>query len=305
MGSSKKIWEHSVMRTNIALLVLLATSISCVKNNLELTTPQANIGRDVAGEVAAPVFSEGKRLWIQNCASCHTNPQSQLPTKFFATANEISRAIEVELAMRFLGSLENTQIEAIAEYLADESIQEAQARKSNVEATKKIILGNRSYVVSKLFSIYLSSTGTTANDTTLRAIINYIGENPSAFGGSCVSNHEICAGTGNITALMSGDPNVIRSGIRTKVCRELHNNSAAVNNVLGRLSIAVGDEFNDAALEKILALYVPSMSVADMPAALRGELASIFNAALASGSRLDAWSLVTYSLCDSVLFEKI
>lgn len=287
---------------NVMIISLLT---SCMSSEVQLTSPQGIGGRDLAGDKAVEVVSEGKKLWQMNCASCHTNPQSQQPTKYFATVGEINRAISSEMSMRHLDQLTEYQIEQISIFLNVEAIEDARARKSDQKAESRATLGNRTYVVSKLHAIYLSAAGTTANDNTLRSIINFISENAVAFGGACVANHETCVGVtaDNYLAQMNANANVIRSGILTKVCREIHNNSTAITNVLDRLAIQSTDDLTDARLSKFIELYAPTIDLNSIPASLKQNLTNVFNDAVSNGTRIEGWNMLGYSLCDSVLFE--
>jgi hypothetical protein len=280
---------------NLVFFLMLTSCIPMSPSNLDFD----------GNREPSSVMSVEKQLWTQNCASCHTNAQSGLPSKLYASVSDINVGIATVNSMKDLSRLTNNEVTYISKFLNEEAILRAQKRQNKLKVKSKTILSTRNFTISKLKSIYVSSANNAA-DTQISNIINIIASYPGAFGGTCVHAHETCTGesTENYSASMNMDANVTRSGLLIKVCMEMHNNSSAILNAMNYSGLAITDEPTDLNVNKMIEAFVPGHD--DEDGVLLKELKSTYTKAMDSGmNKKDAWNMVSYVLCSTPVFEKI
>lgn len=280
---------------NILISVLTASCLQNEPSKLEFKE----------GRKPSSTTSVEKKLWLVNCASCHTNSQNGLPTKLYASVDDINAGIANVDNMKELARLTVDEIGSISRYLNEEARVEAQNKKNNLKVKSKVVLSTRSFVMSKLKTIYVSSNNS-SNDLTITGIINFIGSYPGAFGGTCVTDHELCVGEAaeNYSALMNMQANVTRDGLRIKVCREIHNHPSSILNALNYSGLSETSDPTNANFKKLIESYLPG-SETDGDELVK-ELRSTFDRAIGKGmTRKDAWNMSAYILCSTPISEKI
>ncbi len=246
-----------------------------------------------------------KQLWLDNCAACHTNPSNSLPTKIYSTSSDIKNAIIQQDSMRSLSHLTQDEVDLIAKYLNDESLREAQSVTNNLKADSKITIGTTSYLISKLSNLFIGNANSSSNSQ-VSGIIYRLNNYSGHLGGTCIHLHEICSGneSDNLNAPMLASTSITRKGLLIKSCQEIHDISSVVLNPLEYAELATDSEGSDANLRKFMSVYL-APGTDDRDTILK-EIKKIYQSALNStGSRMEAWKMVSYILCSSDAFEKI
>ena len=295
----------------IVLSILVLLTGSCVDQlgteTSELQVEDTNSGnkRIPAGAAASKPPSLGKLIWNNSCKSCHTNGSSGYPNKIYATKSDIRNGLNNINSMKPLKDIiSDEDIDALWDYLNSEVVQEIMNNKSEVKVNSIATVGTAGYVSSKLSTIYTSGTGS-SNVATLRNIINYINENPGAFGGTCVFEQDTCVGTStsNRNTSMNAQSNVLRRGIMIKVCQELHSHDEARENVF-RYGDISDLTLKNSSIDHFINLYIPGHK--DNDDELRNHLREIYLDAVNNGlSDSNAWNILLYTLCISPLGEVI
>lgn len=281
-------------------LILLSTLVGCIE------TKPTELQFEYKGRLpATESMSVGKKLWTTHCMGCHTNSISGLPTKIYSSSSDINGAIANQGNMRHLSFLKSNEVDYISDFLNQEVIKSIDQSKSIQPVESKLVLGTRYFVHSKLQSIYTSSVNPSAN-AAVNSIISFILTQPGSFGGTCVSSYDQCPGeeTENYNAPMNISSNILRSGGTIKVCRELHDNYFAVNNALAYSGTSHSDDATNANISKVIDAYLPGFH--DEGSEIANELKSLHAQAQTSGlDKRDAWAMVHYTLCSSVLADKL
>lgn len=246
-----------------------------------------------------------KQLWMNNCANCHTNANSGLPTKIYSTENDIQVAIINQDSMKNLSHLTFDEVKYIADYLNNESLREAQSIVNDQKASSQIVIGTKSYLKSKLTALFIGQANSSSNGQ-VSNIINTLDQYPGALGGTCVFNQEFCQGvdSDNINAKMNAATSVTRRGIIIKVCRQIHDLNSVILNSLEYSGLSANDLGTDTNLRKLMDMYMPSET--DQNNVILKEIKKGYQGVISSnGSKEQAWNMVSYILCSSTAFEKI
>lgn len=288
---------------NVCYLILLSSLMAACMEQAPSELVFSNT-RTPSG-VTASAQSVNKKLWSLHCASCHTNISNGFPTKLYATESDIRGAITAVDTMKHLSGLTKAEVKYISDYLNIESVNDILKVKNINKVDSKPVIGTRSFVLSKMKSIY-TTTANVASDTSIYNLIKLVDSYAGSFGGTCIANYETCTGeeTENYNAPMNMSSNIMRSGAMIRVCREVHNNTTAVQNALDYCEILSTSDSTNANIQKAIDAYLPGYD--DVQGKLMNELKTVYTNALSSGmTSKNAWSMVLYTLCSSAINEKL
>lgn len=243
-----------------------------------------------------PFAIDGKALWNERCKSCHGT--LELTDKKDRTPEQIQLSIQQISSMKTLSnltSLTDAQIKAISEAL--------QTEQTNEEfASRKLLLGTRTYVSSLFRTLFM----TTGSETAINAkILDLIDRQPASFGGPCVPYEGGAACPGdrliNRNAPVLPLPSVTRRGFFIRACQEILSIDVAVTNVLGKVGLNTASVATSQNIDKLVNLFTPGRMV---DGETIGSLIQIhMMAKTQSLSDLEAWRFTVLSLCSAITLE--
>ena len=167
-------------------------------------------------------------------------------------------------------------------------------------------LGDRTYLSSKMKSLFSNSAGT-ADDKKIDEIIDdYIFRKPAVFGGPCSLVTDSCPGYHKLydeqelisnRALGNPTPNALRSGYRIKACQETLQYDRAISNALTQVGLNTSSERSLGNVSKVFHL----MTSRTFPSVMYPSF-QLIDSEMATSA--DSWKNFMLIVCKSTTFEE-
>lgn len=236
-----------------------------------------------------PAPTDGAALYATHCSACHLPLASS--QKRGASAAAITNAIQNIASMHTssLMALTANEVNAISAALGGGSV--------------AVAVSPGFTILESRFSLFLSASGTTAVDTSVRNLISRNISTQSDFiGGPCSPYERTCGGGFgknelNLASPMNPSLSAVRRGYVTKMCEEVLSQNGAVTNILARRTLTPASPFNAVNTLTVFQLFVPGRTPGTT---VTNALIAVGNrAATATGQSLEGWRYILYSVCSS------